>query len=303
MVSILRMSLEGPLRATLPYLRYPLRQYRDGLICALRIIGIEHFVEIVETRPLMPDTAIAAVAITLTFLLAGVVKGVIGMGLPTVAMGLLSLVMPPVQAAALLLVPSLVTNVWQLCAGPRFAALLARFSTLMLAIVFGTFAGTGLLTGSTGAIANIALGTVLALYGVVGLCATRLVIPAKYEPVLSPVVGLLTGVLTGATGIFVIPAVPYFNSLGLEKEELIQTLGLSFTVSTVALAAGLLVAGKFELAVAGSSVAALLPALGGMFLGRRLRGRIKPQVFRRWFFIGLVILGGYMVMRAVSHSP
>lgn len=44
------------------------------------------------------------------FLLAGFVKGVIGLGLPTVAVGLLSLVMPPVQAAALLILPSMVTN-------------------------------------------------------------------------------------------------------------------------------------------------------------------------------------------------
>ena len=58
-----------------------------------------------------------------TFLLAGLVKGVIGMGLPTVAMGLLALALPPAEAAAILVVPSLVTNVWQLLAGPRFAAL------------------------------------------------------------------------------------------------------------------------------------------------------------------------------------
>ena len=59
------------------------------------------------------------------FLLAGLVKGTIGLGLPTVSMGLLGLLMAPAQAAAMLLVPSLVTNVWQLLAGPRFGFLLA----------------------------------------------------------------------------------------------------------------------------------------------------------------------------------
>jgi uncharacterized membrane protein YfcA len=249
----------------------------------------------------MPDTAIAAATITLTFLLAGLVKGVIGMGLPTVAMGLLSLVMPPVQAAALLVVPSLVTNVWQLLAGPAFAALLKRFAPMMLAIAIGTLAGIHLLAGGNGAAANTTLGAVLALYGVVGLRATRFVIPKRYEPVLSPVIGLLTGVLTGATGIFVIPAVPYFNSLNLEKEELIQTLGLSFSVSTLALAASLMWSGKFEMNIAGTSLLALLPALGGMLLGQHLRDRLRPEVFRRWFFVGLIVLGAYMVLRAVSR--
>ncbi|MGZ8197008.1 MAG: sulfite exporter TauE/SafE family protein, partial [Burkholderiales bacterium] len=58
------------------------------------------------------ESIAAAVAIAATFGLAGMVKGVIGMGLPIVAMGLLVLFMPPAQAAAVLVVPSLVTNIW-----------------------------------------------------------------------------------------------------------------------------------------------------------------------------------------------
>ena len=246
----------------------------------------------------MPDSSTTIVIIAFTFLLAGMVKGVIGMGLPTVAMGLLSLAIPPVQAAALLVIPSLVTNLWQLLAGPRFSALIRRFFTMMIAIVAGTLAGIGLLTGSAGPLATIALGIVLAVYGIVGLCAVRLTIPARHQCWLSPVVGLFTGVLTGATGIFVIPAVPYFNSLGLSKDELIQTLGLSFTVSTMALAAGLLLKGQFELHLATHSLLALLPALGGMFLGQQLRNRMKQEVFRHWFFAALLMLGIYMALRA-----
>ncbi|MBM0207112.1 hypothetical protein JNW90_32035 [Micromonospora sp. STR1s_5] len=64
--------------------------------------------------------------IVLAFLLAGLVKGVIGLGLPTVAIGVLSLAMSPAQAAALLVVPSLVTNIWQLAAGSRLLPLTAR---------------------------------------------------------------------------------------------------------------------------------------------------------------------------------
>jgi uncharacterized membrane protein YfcA len=248
----------------------------------------------------MQDPAATISIIACTFLLAGMVKGVIGMGLPTVAMGLLALVMPPVQAAALLVVPSLVTNVWQLVAGPSFVAPLKRFSTMMVAVCVGTAAGIGLLTGGASAMANAALGAVLAIYGVIGLMAARFTVSPQAERWLSPTVGLITGVLTGATGVFVIPAVPYFNSLGLEKEDLIQTLGLSFTVSTLALAVGLMATGQFKAAVATSSLLAVLPALGGMFFGQRVRSRLKPEAFRRWFFVGLLILGTYMVVRAVG---
>lgn len=111
--------------------------------------------------------------------------------------------------------------------------------------------------------------------------------------------GLVTGLITGATGVFVIPAVPYLNSLGLEKEELIQALGLSFTVSTIALAAALVLQGQYHWAGAWSSLLAVVPALVGMFIGQSIRNRLQPDVFRRWFFIGLVVLGVYMLARGL----
>jgi uncharacterized protein len=250
----------------------------------------------------MQPLTVSVAVIALTFVLAGLVKGVVAMGLPTVAMGLLSLVMPPVQAAALLVVPSLVTNVWQLIAGPRVTALLKRFATMMLGVCLGTVLGIGLLTGSATTLAATALGGVLAAYGAIGLISARFTVSARSEGWLSPLIGLITGVLTGATGVFVVPAVPYLNSLGLEKEELIQALGLSFTVSTVALAIGLLASGEFQASAAGSSLLALVPALGGMLLGQSIRNRLHPDVFRRWFFVGLLILGTYMIIRALSFA-
>ena len=172
-----------------------------------------------------------------TFLLAGLVKGVIGMGLPTVAMGLLAVVLPPVEAAALLVVPSLVTNVWQLLAGPRFAMLARRLWTMMAGVVLGTIAGAGILAGDTAAVASIGLGIALAVYAIVGLAGLRSAVARRHEVWLAPLVGVTTGLVTGATGVFVLPAVPYLQAIGLQKEELIQALGLSFTVSTLALAA------------------------------------------------------------------
>ncbi|HEU0084947.1 MAG TPA: TSUP family transporter, partial [Bradyrhizobium sp.] len=57
-------------------------------------------------------------AIAAVFLLAGLVKGVLGLGLPTVAMGLLAVSMPPAHAMAIVIVPAIVTNIWQTFVGP-----------------------------------------------------------------------------------------------------------------------------------------------------------------------------------------
>jgi uncharacterized protein len=249
----------------------------------------------------MIDSITIAIWVGLTFTVAGLVKGVVGMGLPTVAMGVLSLVLTPPAAAAMLVVPSLVTNVWQLLAGPVFGALLRRLATMMVGILAGTLLGIGVLTGESARLAGAGLGVILAVYGLFGLLAPRFTVAAQAEPWLSPLIGLVTGLFTGATGVFVIPAVPYLSSLGLDKEDLIQALGLSFTVSTVALACGLALSGQFQLSVASNSLVAVLPALLGMFIGQRIRGRLRPETFRRWFFIGLVGLGVYMLGRVMGR--
>lgn len=172
----------------------------------------------------MTDLLPHILLITGTFIVAGLVKGVTGLGLPTVSMGLLGLAMSPVQAAALLLVPSLVTNLWQLFTGPRFGALLRRLWGMMLGVVVGTLAGSGLIAGTAGHAATAALGGALALYGVVGLRKPRLRVPAAAEPWAGPLAGVVTGLVTGATGVFVVPAVPYLGSLALERDDFVQAL-------------------------------------------------------------------------------
>ena len=264
-----------------------------------RALAVQRQPSATPPLPAMTDISPSTLLIALTFIAAGIVKGAVGMGLPTVAMGLLSLVMPPAAAAAMLVVPSLVTNLWQLLAGPAFGVLLRRLASMMIAIWLGTLAGIGALTGDASPWAAVALGGVLALYGVIGLLAPRLRVPQRAERWLSPLVGLATGLVTGATGVFVIPAVPYLSALGLEKDELIQALGLSFTVSTLALACALALNGAFAFSAATGSLLAVLPALAGMFIGQRLRSRLNPETFRRWFFIGLVLLGIYMLVRAL----
>lgn len=93
-----------------------------------------------------------------TFLLAGAVKGVIGLGLPTIAMGLLGLAMSPAQAAALLIVPSTLTNLWQLAAGGHLLALMRRLGPMLAMIFVGTLLGSAWLGIDSGTWAVHALG-------------------------------------------------------------------------------------------------------------------------------------------------
>lgn len=172
------------------------------------------------------------ISFLLIFIAAGLVKGVTGMGLPTVAMGLLGLLMPPQAAAALLVLPSLLTNLWQLLAGPALAQIVRRLWLMMTGIIIGTLAGSSLLIGLNPRWSALALGAALIVYAGYALCSPVFQVSGRVEKWLSPLMGGLTGVITGATGVFVIPAVPWLQALGFRRDELVQALGLSFTLST-----------------------------------------------------------------------
>ena len=251
----------------------------------------------------MPDGKLLFVVAV--FALAGLVKGVIGLGLPTISMGLLALAMPPLQAAAILVLPSFLTNVWQLVAGPALRTVALRLWPMMLGICLGTWLGAWLgdwlgvgLNEADARYSGALLGAALAAYAATGLASIRFALRRAREPWAGPAAGVLTGLIASATGVFVIPAVPYLQAIGLEKEDLVQALGLSFTVSTLALTVNLARAGALNVALASPTFSALAAAGAGMWLGQSLRARLPPQMFRRCFFGGLLLLGAYLVARA-----
>ncbi|EUB84165.1 protein of unknown function DUF81 [Pseudomonas sp. GM30] len=231
-----------------------------------------------------------------TFIMAGLVKGVIGLGLPTVAMGLLGLAMAPSQAAALLIIPATLTNLWQLAFGGHLQALIKRLWPLLLMIFLGTAVGTLSIGMAGGHWVVRGLGAALLLYALSGLLLPTLRVNPRDEPWLGPLCGLITGVITSATGVFVIPAVPYLHALGLQRDELVQALGLSFTVSTLALAGGLFWRGALGGGELSASLLVLIPAMLGMWFGQWLRQRISAVLFKRVFFIGLGALGAHLLI-------
>lgn len=246
----------------------------------------------------MPDSSFIIAVAAVAFVVAGFVKGVLGQGLPTVAIGLLALVMSPGEAAALVVIPALITNIWQGWFGPSFTPLIRRLWPTLLASFIGTFVATalglGLLTPETAALARKALGLALILYGLLGVSRIRLQVPPQTEPWLGPAMGVANGAVATATGVFMFPVIPYIQSLGLERDELVQAQGISFTVSTLALTFVLLGNGTLNATNAAASLVAMAVTFAGMFLGQYVRESIPPEVFRFLFFTGMLALGVHL---------
>ena len=245
------------------------------------------------------DAASTLAAIAGAFMLAGFVKGVIGLGLPTVSIGLLGLLMTPAQAAAVLVVPSLVTNIWQAAVGGGLLALARRLWPLLAGICIGTTLGVVVLPHDDNGRATVWLGLALLVYAALGLVKVEFFVPRHAETWLGLLMGAATGAITVATGIFVMPGTPYIQSMEFDRDKLVQALGLSFTVSTITLAAALAYTGQVQTSLAWPSIVALAAALAGMGLGQLTRGKIKAETFRLCFFVGLMLLGLHLALRGL----
>lgn len=237
--------------------------------------------------------------IAVTFLTAGFVKGAIGLGLPVVVLAMLAATLGLRDALALFLIPGIVSNIWQMLAGPALGELFRRMWSYLLAAVVGIWLGTGILAGADTRLLEALLGGLLILYSAFSLLTPQLPPPGRREGWMSPLAGGLGGLMFGMSGVFIVPGILYLQTLGLRRDVFVQALGLTFvtisTTLTLAMAGRDLVSAEQAMA----STAALVPTFAGLFLGRRLRHLISERGFRRIFFLALVFVGLFMIWRSV----
>ncbi len=183
--------------------------------------------------------AVALSLIAATFLLAGAVKGVIGLGLPTVSLGLLTATVGLHPAMVLLLAPSIVTNLWQAAVGGNGRAILARLWPFLLATMVMVWVGALALTRVEVARLSALLGLLLVIYSLLNLAGTQFRVRAGHELWLGPLAGTAAGLLGGMTGSFVVPGVLYLQAIGLPRDRLIQAMGILFSAAMAMLALAL----------------------------------------------------------------
>lgn len=240
------------------------------------------------------------VLVGVTFFVAGLVKGVVGLGLPTVTLAVLTATMGLKPAMALLLVPSFVTNFLQGVVGGSFWVLMRRLAWLLVAVCIGTWFGVRVLAMSDTSWLSALFGGLLVVYAGSGLLRPQVPDLTAQETWLSPLVGLINGVLTGMTGSFVVPGVLYLQALKLDKDQLIQAMGILFTVSTLVL--GLALGGQRLISadLGMMSLLGIVPALIGMAAGQVVRQRMSEERFRTVLFVALLVLGFYIIYRALG---
>jgi uncharacterized membrane protein YfcA len=227
------------------------------------------------------------------FLLAGTVKGLVGLGLPTITIALTSLVLPLPEAIALIALPTIFTNVWQAAVGGKFRVILRRQWPLIAPLAVALYL-TMWLVGQKGPNwAFLVLAAVLVAYSALGLLRIRLHIHADLEKPLAPVIGVVSGFVAGLVGVPVVPLMPYLQGLDIKPAELVQTLGVVLCATSLTLTVSLLNFGLLDGWRAVVSAIAVLPAVAGMWVGQAIRNRLSVEQFRLAVFWALLLTGLY----------
>lgn len=227
------------------------------------------------------------------FLVAGTVKGLVGMGLPTITIALTSLVLPLSETIALVALPTIFTNLWQAAVGGNFRAIVRRQWPLIVPLAVTLYLTMWAVGRKAPDWAFLVLAIVLMGYSLLGLFRIRLHIHADLEKPLAPVIGVVSGFVAGLVGVPVIPLMPYLQGLDIKPSELVQTLGVVLCATSLSLTVSLLNFGLLDGPRALVSAAAVVPAIAGMFVGTKIRLRLSVEQFRLAVLWALLLTGLY----------
>lgn len=235
----------------------------------------------------------------IAFLSAGLIKGTLGLGLPVTVIAILAPFLGLQTAIGLMVVPSIAMNLWQALSGGGFWELTRRLWPLLVMSLVGIWLGVQVLATANADLLLGLLAAVLIVYAILGLTTPSIRPPGRHETFLSPVVGFFGGLVFGIVGNYMVPGVIYLQALGMSRDRLVQALGITFVVISVALLATMSRLELIDRTTLTVSCLAMLPGLVGMAVGQRLRQRLAERQFRQLFFIALIVVGIYMLVKSL----
>ncbi len=231
------------------------------------------------------------------FFIASFLKGLTGLGFSTLCLGFLAAFIDIKLAIPLVFLPSLSSNIMVMINAGRFIDALKRFWLLFLSALPGLFLGIWFLGNSRNEAPKALLGLVMLLYGIWGLKNGLFELSRQKEKQLTIPIGLISGLINGATGSQIMPIMPYLLSLKMDRDLFVQTINCSFTINTLIMMICLGKMGLITLPVFFVSSVGIFPVALGIFLGSILRKRVTELVYRKMLLILLICLGTSLVMR------
>lgn len=239
--------------------------------------------------------------VAVAFFVGGIVKGLSGIGLPMVALPILSFAVNVPTAVALTMAPILITNGMQAVSGRRLLDVVRRFWPMQLTMAATLIISTTFLTRIDNNILLIVTGAILSCSVLALLLAGDWTIPQRLQRPVGIVIGFFAGAIGGVSSLFGIPIIIYMSSLGLERADFLSSISVVYFLAAVPYVASLLTLGGIPPAVMLVSALAVIPALVGMTAAGRFAKRLNEVRFRRILNWMLIFLGLVMIARGILH--
>lgn len=238
--------------------------------------------------------------IVVAFTVAGGIKGVVGLGLPTISAAIMASGIDLRLAVGILILPLLVTNLWQVLQVGAVGTLARRFGVLNAAAGVGLWLGTEILFAVDPRWMQLGLGVLLIGNAVLQVAGALPPVARGREAALAIPVGLVSGLIGGMTGSQGIVIAIYLASLNLTRDEYVQGVGLSFLLTGLVWVAAIAANGGITMETAPLSVVALAAALIAMAAGTRVRRHLPQARFRQAVFLTMALLGANLIRKALT---
>ena len=246
----------------------------------------------------VPDLSLVLL-VAFAFAVGGGIKGVVGLGLPTISAAIMASVVDLRTAVGILIIPLLITNLWQVLQVGAMGTLARRFGILNAAAAVGLWVGTEILFTVDPRWMQIGLGSLLIANALFQVFGGMPVIPRSRETGLAIPVGLVSGVIGGMTGSQGIVIAVYLASLSLTRDEYVQGVGLSFFLTGLVWIVAIAVNGGITAETLPLSAIGLAAALIAMALGTHIRRYLPQTRFRQAVFLAMALMGANLIRKAV----
>ncbi len=223
---------------------------------------------------------------------AGLIKGIVGFAMPMITISGLSLILPPEMALAGLILPTLVTNgVQALAQGPKAALVSTRqFSVFLVAGLVFLMASAQLVMQIPTAVFLGGIGVMVVSFSLLQLSGYRFKV-RRENKVVAFLVGSVTGFVGGLSGVWGPPTVAYLTAMNTKKEDQLRVQGVVYGLGAVALLFAHIASGILTWSTAQFSAVLVLPALVGLWIGRRFQKHIDQALFSKATLAVLVVAG------------
>lgn len=247
-------------------------------------------------RTLYVEQASVIAAVVCSPIVAGLLKGIIGVGMPVVALPLLSLFIDIKSAAMLLSMPLVFSNLPQALEGGKTGRCLIQLVPVILGMIPGLLLGVRVLLALDASVAKMIAGVVLMGVAGVTLLAPKLQFQSRLVLPASLTFGFFGGMLGGIAAMAGPLVFIFLLAKGLRGKEFTKEASLYLVVSAALLAILLAASNEFSWLDVSISMAAMLPVGLGMYVGQHMRDKIAPEAFRR-LVLSAVIAAGADLLR------